>query len=137
MDKHGEAHRTRPNAASRDAVEDAKRRVQALGISWHDAVREAGLSRNTGFTMLRYEASVASLRKLEEWLVVEESRRPKRTTSKGGLISEWASLGEEMSELDPTLFEQMLEGIREVVKAERQKEGAFHKIFRANPDRRR
>ena len=124
-----------PNAAPKAAVDDAIRRAEALGYEWLDAVMKAGKSRNIAFTLKRGTASVASLRAVEDWLVKQEqTQRPKRPTE-GAPISEWTALGTELLEIDPTEFARMLEGLREIVKAENAKRGAIRKMFRVNPDR--
>lgn len=125
-----------PNAASRDQVASVQRRVEALGVGFHDAVKAAGLGRNLGYRLLRGEGSVGSLRKVEDWLVREEAKRGPRAAEKreANALKEWAELGEALRELDPARFEQFLIGIREIVKAKQTEKSVLVQMFRVNPD---
>jgi hypothetical protein len=129
-----------PNAAPRDGVKHASDRISALGLEFHDVVASVGLSRNTGYKLLRGEGSLASLRKIEEWLVLEESKRgrkppPIATVSKSGKdrLAEWTEVGAELQLLDPKRFEQFLDGARELVAAKKHERNAMALIFQPTP----
>lgn len=119
-----------PNAAPAAEVERVRTRLERLGIKWHEAVEAAGLSRNTGFTLLRGLGSIASLRRIDEWAAREESRKPMSTMkSQQNKQTEWAALGAELADLDPARFDTMLDGLRDFVKAKRDESGALLKMF--------
>lgn len=121
-----------PNAAPRETVERVKKRIEVIGVDFHDAVKRAGLSRNTGFKLLRGEGSQGSLRKIEDWLVREESKRGPRP--KEDPIADWTELGRDLQQLDPRRFEAMLEGVREIVAVRKRESEVLLKMFRPNPD---
>lgn len=125
-----------PNAASIDEVNRVKKRLETLGFGFHEATKAAGISKSVSFRLLRGLASLASLRKLEDWLVREETRSPvptvKATQSKQ---NEWASLGAAIADADPEGFETMLEGLRDLVKAERDRSIALLKIVHSSSKR--
>lgn len=73
----------KPNAASRHDVERVTKRVEALDVDFHYAVDKAGLSRPTGFRLLKGEGSMASLRKLDEWAASEELRLKRKPSISG------------------------------------------------------
>lgn len=130
-----------PNAAAKADVDHVKRRIESLGLGWHDAIEKADLSRITGYRLLKGEASVASLRTLDEWVVREESRQSRPTLGTqdeaAALLEEWTRLGEELSRLDPTRFRQTLDGLRDVLESTKLTARAFSKMFRATPDHER
>ncbi|HET9748352.1 MAG TPA: hypothetical protein VFS06_03525 [Casimicrobiaceae bacterium] len=131
MDKQREIP---PHAAPRDFVDRVKKRVEAIGVSFHDAVEKAGVSRNTGYKLLRGEGSLGSLRRIEDWLVREEAKRgPQEKLSKDEM-AEWADLGRELQKLDQQRFEAMLVGLRELVAVRKREDEVLRQMFRPNPD---
>lgn len=124
-----------PNAPPWDSVADVIKRIEALGREFHDVAALAGVSRSVSFALLRGAGSIASLHKIEDWLVKEETKKPKRSTSPGSKLEEWAALGEKLAALNPTDFERILNGLRTLVKTEEERQGAFVLMFRPNPDR--
>jgi transcriptional regulator with XRE-family HTH domain len=131
MDKQREIP---PNAAPRESVASVKKRAEALGLSFHEAAKQAGLSRNTGYKLLRGEGSLGSLREIEDWLIREEAKRGTKGKPDKDVIEEWEQLGRDLKELDPRRFDAMLEGIREIVSARKRERDVLSKMFRANPD---
>lgn len=139
MDKRKEIPaKSKPNAASKSDVDRALARAAALGLDIHVAMERAGLSYATRYRVIGYSASVATLRKFEEWLVKEESKRrlPARPTSEqqDENVSEWGRLGQELSQIDPVRFSQALEGIRDLVDGIKLEERGIRKMFRGTPD---
>lgn len=131
------AKQARPNAAPKADVDDVRKRVEALGLDFVDTV-EGILSRNTAYTLLRYEGSVGSLRKVQDWLVKKEAdRSAERPKSKIAPISEWTAIGEALLELDRDKFDTILDGLRDILRARKIEEGGIAKISRPNPDRSR
>lgn len=131
-----------PNAAPKAQVDDVFRRIDALGIDWKVAVEKAEIGIATGYRLKKYTASVGSLKRLEDWLLKAEKAefaQPAGVASEKFTtrLGEWMALGKELCDVDPEQFDQMLDGLRDLVKFERMREGALLKIFRANPDRRR
>lgn len=137
-EKAEKAREIPPNAAPRADVDRVKGRIKALGLEWHEACDKAGIARNTSYTLKRYQASVGTLRKLEEWVVKQEHARgakPVHTASDGDRnVEAWAELGRELLELDPDGFQARLDGLRQFVKAKRDQEAAIRKMFRATPE---
>lgn len=137
MEKRRESPAPKPNAAPRADAERVLKRIEDLGIKGEDAFEAAGLSRPTYFRMKKYEASVGTVRKIEEWLLGEERRRQKpegpSKSEEERLMAEWAQLGEDMLATNPARFRHMLESLREVVDAERRMQQAEAKAFRATP----
>lgn len=131
MEKRGEIP---PNAAPRESVSAVKERIEALGVNFHEAVKSAGLTRNTGYKLLRGTASLGSLRKVEDWLVREEAKRGPREKSEPDDLAEWAGLGRDLRELDPQRFVAMLEGVREIVAARKREREVLARIFRPTPN---
>lgn len=136
MEKRGEIPgaknaRSFANAASIDAVEKLREQIEALDIDWHDAVESAGVSRNVGYTLLRGEGSIASLRKIEEWYVKAASRREQK---KKPPREEWLAIADELEALGPDELGRTIEGLQEYVRAEKRRLAALRKIFRATPD---
>lgn len=129
----------KPNAAPRSEVERVRRRIDALGIDWHDAVTQAGLSRPTGFRLLNGQGSVASLRSVDEWAAKEEIRLKRKPDTnaeqQASALEEWAELGRQLQELDPARFATTLDGLRDVLESVKLQRQAIHKMFRATPDR--
>jgi hypothetical protein len=141
MDKRREIPAAKPNAAPRADVDRVLRRIEQLGVDGEDAVEAAGMSRPTYFRLRRYEASVGSLRKLDEWAAREEGKRKKPGTPSGteqdALLAEWAALGEQLLEADPGRFRTTLDGLRDVLESVKLTQRAFSKMFRATPDHER
>lgn len=141
MDKRGEISAAKPNAATRADVERVKKRIEALGLSFHDAVEKAQLSRPTGFRLLKGEGSVASLRQLDEYAAREEARQkrtaPQTAEQQDAALEEWAQLGRELQAMDPERFASTLDGLRDVLESVKLQRAAFSKMFRATPDPRR
>lgn len=137
MEKRGQIP-AKPNSAPKADVDRVKARIAALGLDWHDAVKEAGLSYATGYRFLKYEGSVGKLRELEEWVVKEESRRkrpPQPTVAEqDARMAEWLELGQQLAKVDPQHFQMVLEGLRDVLEASRLTQSAFRKMLRATPD---
>ncbi|MGE0547594.1 MAG: hypothetical protein AB7O24_04370 [Kofleriaceae bacterium] len=134
-DKPGEKP---PNAAPKADVDRVRSRIAELGIEFHECVKRAGLGYATGYRFLNYTASVGSLRKLEEW-VVKEERRQKRPAQPTGdeqdeRLAAWTEMGRELQQIDPDHFESVIDGLREVLEAEKLRASGFRKILRANPD---
>lgn len=140
MEKRGQIP-AKPNAATKSDVERVRARVAALGYEWHDAIKRAGLSYATGYRFLNYEASVGKLRELEEWVVKEEGKRNRpvlpTAAEQDERIAEWSKLGDALMKADPQRFQEVLEGLRDVVEAARLTQLAFLKILRATPDPKR
>ncbi len=135
MDKQRTTSEIPPNAAPLASVQAVKKRIEALGIDYHEGVKLAGVSRNTGYTLLRGRGSLGKLREIEDWLVREEAKRPRpKPASKDERLTEWSDLGAELARLDPARMDEMLEGLREIVKAKKMETNAILKIFRATPE---
>lgn len=132
MDKRGQIS-TRPNSAPKADVDRVKARVEAMGIDWHDAVKSSGLSYATGYRFLKYEGSVGKLRQLEEWVVKEEARRkiasPPTAAERDAQMTEWDELGSELASTDPQHFVRVLEGLRDVVEANKRIQSAVRKML--------
>jgi hypothetical protein len=125
-----------PNAPSKSELDRVKKRVSDLGREWHEFATEAEVSRPVSYALLRGEGSLASLRKIDEHASKEEARRPAQAkNTKANRSSEWAALGAELAELDPDEFDQMLDGLRDLMRAKRLEREAKIKMFRATPDR--
>jgi hypothetical protein len=139
MDKRGQipGKSPPPNAAPKADVDRVRARVDALGYEWHDAIKRAGLSYSTGYRFLNYEASVGKLRELEEWIVREESKRNRKPLPTGEeqdeRLAEWATIGAELMKSDPQRFNEVLDGLRDVLEATKLTQNAFLKILRATP----
>jgi hypothetical protein len=129
---------TKPNAAARADVDRVRQRIESLGMDFHDAVESAGMSRPTGYRFLKGEGSVGKLRELEEWVVKEERRlkRPPQPTAdeQDAMQLEWAEIGRELARVDPVLFGQALDGLRDMLGSVKLRDQAIRKIFRATPD---
>lgn len=128
----------KPNAAPRSDVDRVVARIKALGIEYHSAVKQARLSRQTGYRLLGYTASVGTLRKLEEWVVAEEHRQNKAaafTKDQGEqLLEGWQQLGEELLSLDPAGFAIAADSLRDVIESIRIGKRAADKMLLAtNP----
>jgi hypothetical protein len=142
MEKRGQISAPqKPNAATRADVERVKSRINALGVDFHDAVKQADISYPTGYRILKGDASVGSLRKLEDWVVKEERRRklPAQPTAEeqDARLAEWLEIGRELARLDPGLFDNALDGLRDMLGSVKLREQAISKIFRATPDAQR
>lgn len=128
----------KPNSASKADVLRVKARIEALGIDWHDAVKEAKLSYATGYRFLKYEGSVGKLRELEEWVVKEEARkkRPPQPTAaeQDARLAEWLELGRQLAQMDGAHFDDALDGLRKVIEAKKLIETGYRQLFRATPD---
>jgi hypothetical protein len=124
--------RTFKHAAPVEEVEAVKARVESIGWGWHDAVADAGVSRNVGYTLLRGEGSVGSLRTIEAWLKRQEESK-KASLSKEPREA-WAALGEELEKLGVDQLGATIEAVREYISAEKRRRAAFSKLLRVNPD---
>jgi hypothetical protein len=140
MEKRGQIP-GKPNSAPKADVDRVRARIEALGIDWHDAVKAAGLSYATGYRFLKYEGSVGKLRELEEWVVKQEAKRDRPPMPTGveqdARLAEWSELGAELMRLDPQRFNEVFEGLRDVLEAAKLTQSAFLKILRATPDPKR
>lgn len=138
MAKRGEIpdEKNRPrsykNAATVEQVAAVRGRVEAIGWGWHDAVADAKVSRNVGYTLLKGKGSIGSLREVEEWLKRKEetvaaarARDPREV---------WASLGEELTQLGEEQMAVTIEAVTEYISAEKRRRAAFLKLLRVNPD---
>jgi molybdenum-dependent DNA-binding transcriptional regulator ModE len=140
MDKRREIPGSqKPNSAPRADVDRVLKRISELGLDVHVASKAAGLSRMTGYRFLDYEASVGSLRTLEEWVVKEEAKRQKTgaTTTReqhDQLLAEWTRLGEELVQIAPARFADAMDGLRDMIESVRLQQRALHKMFRPTPD---
>lgn len=139
MEKRGQIPTAqKPNAAAKADVERIRQRVSDLGTEWNEAVKAAGLGYATGYRFLKGEASVASLRTLEEWVVKEELRRKKTPApspaEQDARLAEWLDLGRELMASDPRRFDVTLDGLRDVLQSVKLQQSAFRKMFRATPD---
>lgn len=139
MEKRGEipgskksGERSFANAASKDAVEKMREEIEAIGWDWHEAVKAAGVSRNVGYTLLRGEGSVGSLRSIEEWFVKEAAK--KRAGGARTPREEWMAIADELEKLGPDELPRTIEGLQEYLRAEKRRLAALRKIFRATPD---
>ncbi len=136
MDKRGsdlgsKKERTFANAAPKDDVEKLRDEIEATGLDWHEAVQRAKLSRNVGYTLLRGEGSVGSLRTIQEWWAKEgPARRPNRSVRE-----EWNAIADELEALGPDELAGKIEALGEYVRAEKRKRAALLKLFRATPER--
>lgn len=123
-----------PNAAPRDDVDRVRKRLERLGVDFHEAVKKAEISRNTGYRLLRGEGSIGTLRQLEEWVVKQERSRGVKSSDRERAVEEWAELGGDLSKLDLEDFGQMLAALRDYVGAKKQMASAIRKMFRATPE---
>jgi hypothetical protein len=141
MEKRREIPAAKPNAAPKADADRVMARIENLGLKGEDVVEAAGFGRATYFRLKKYEASVATVRALDEWLVSEERRRSKPSAPTKGdeerLLAEWMQLGEQLMGLDPQRFVQAMDGLRDMVEGVRLQQSAILKMFRANPDHRR
>lgn len=130
-----------PNAAPRADVESMRKRVERLGMEWVDALHDAGISRATAFRFLNGKASVASLRRLDEWLLRQEQKKRVPTAgtkdAQDAAITQWTELGEKLMKLDPARFRGTLDGLRDLVESLELQHRAIGKMFRATPDHER
>lgn len=124
--------RTYKHAASVEQVEALRSRVEALGVGWHDGVAAAGVSRNVGFTLLRGQGSVGSLRTIEVWVARQEELK------RNDLVREpreaWAALGVELEGLGADELATTIEAVREYIAAEKRRRAAFSKLLRVTPE---
>jgi hypothetical protein len=123
--------RSYANAASKESVQAVRERVEALGVDWHDACEQSDVSRNVGYTLLRGEGGIASLRKIEKWLADKEAqveaqkaRDPKER---------WQRLADELQELGMSELDTTMDGIEEYIRAEKRRRAALQKILRITP----
>ncbi len=139
MEKRREAPSDKPFAAPRADVERVLARLDAMGLNTlEDVMRGAKISRPTYFRFKRGDASVGTVRSIEEFAVREESKR--RVPSAGtksqqdGLMAEWLDLGEQLMAADPERFRSTMDGVRDMLEAARLTQRALSKMFRATPD---
>ena len=124
--------RTFKHSASVEEVEAVRARVEAIGWGWHDAVDDAGVSRNVGYTLLRGQGSIGSLRTIEEWVKRKEDEK---SAELGREPREaWAALGEELETLGPDQLGVTIEAVREYISAEKRRRAAFSKLLRVTPE---
>lgn len=137
MDKRREIPAAKPMAASRADTDRVIARIESLGLKVEDAVEAAGYKRATYFRLKKYEASVGTVRDLDEWLVKEESKRKKPGTPTGSereaLLAEWAELGERLMESAPDEFARMFEGLRVIAESVELRTRGFALINRVVP----
>ncbi len=115
------------HAATIDEVEPVRSKVELLGVGWHDAVAEAGLSRNVGYTLLRGQGSIGSLRAVEKWAQSRESAL--HETSDANPRAAWANLGDELLALGEDQMGLIAEALREYISAEQRRRAAFSKLL--------
>lgn len=131
--KSDRTDRTFVHSAPLDQVLRVREQVESAGFDWHkDAVPGANLSRNVGYTLLRGEGSLGSLRRIEEWLSkkqVDQDAKKSRTPRE-----QWAQLADELESLGADQFDITIEGLQEYIRAEKRRRAAFHKLLRVNPD---
>jgi len=132
MEKQGSSRPVPKNAATKSQVDAVKEKAESLGIDFHDAVKQAGISKNTGYTLLRGIGSIGSLRTIEAWLDKEGAKRP--SSKAADPLQEWLALGQDLHRLDRRRFDEMLDGLRIVVDAKRREADGISQMFRANPD---
>ncbi len=138
MEKRRDTPSEKPMAAPSGDVKRVIGRIEAMGLSVEEVVSKAGLSRPTYFRFKKGEASVSTVRTIDEWVAREEGRR--RIPSAGTksqreeLLAEWAALGEQLLEADPERFRSTMDGVRDMLEAARLTQRAFSKMFRATPD---
>jgi hypothetical protein len=127
-----------PNAAPKGLIESVLRRATEVDVDIHEAAKRAGLGRATGYRILDGTASLASVRKVDEWLVKQERKAKVPTIGNGeerdARLAEWNELGEKLLGIDPARFADALEGVRDMVEAVEKMQGAIRKMFRATPD---
>lgn len=123
---------SRPNAPAKSDVDRVTRRFERLGngMDFVDAVIAAGISRATAFRLQNGEASVATLRKFEEWVVKQESVRGIRSSEIARSVEEWTELGDDLAKLDPERFNEMLTALRAIVGATKTIDSAMRTMFR-------
>lgn len=119
------------NAAAKGDVFALRDEIEATGLDWHEAVKRAGLSRNLGYTLLRGEGSVGSLRQVQEWWLKESQQRKRDPLPPR---EEWAAIGLELEQLGHEELERTIEGLQEYIRAEKRRRAALRKMFRATPD---
>jgi hypothetical protein len=130
----GDKNRSRSfkHAATTEQVIAVKDRVEAIGWGWHDAVIDAGVSRNVGYTLLRGEGSIGSLRTIEEWLKRKEAET--EASRSRDPRERWIGLGEELMKLGDEQMAVTIEAVTEYVSAEKRRRAAFLKLLRVTPD---
>lgn len=127
--------RTYTYSASVEEVLRVRERVEALGWGWHDAVENSGVSRNVGYTLLRGEGGVKSLRTIEAWLKKKEA--DKAAARSDDPREAWSALGAELAELGDEQLPNTIEAIREYISAEKRRRAAFSKLLRPTPEPRK
>jgi len=123
---------SRPNAPAKADVDRVTRRFERLnsGTDFIDAVIAAGFGRATAFRLRNGEASLATLRKFEEWVVKQENARGIRSSEIARAIEEWTELGDDLAKLDPDRFNEMLTALRAIVGATKTIDSAMRTMFR-------
>lgn len=127
--------KTPPNAAPVAEVADAVRLCDRLNLNWNASCEAAGVTRNTAYKLKHGKASVGSLRKVQRYLAEQEAKLPKAKASDP--VEEFRALGEQLFELSASEFDEVLQGLRIFVDAEKRKHEGFRSMFRVTPDRRR
>jgi hypothetical protein len=109
---------TKPNAARARTLIACEPGSKALGMDFHDAV-ESEASRVRRLSVPEGRGQRRKLRELEEWVVKEERvssvRLSSPSTSRTRMQLEWAEIGRELARLDPVLFGQALDGLRDML----------------------
>ncbi|HET9063741.1 MAG TPA: hypothetical protein VFO62_10670 [Candidatus Binatia bacterium] len=99
------ASRPHPNAAPPDFVAALQSRADRSGVSWSDAIRRAGLGRQSAWRLSRGTASLATARRVEA--VIEEVERL-RGVRPGDRLAEWIAAGRDLLASDPERFRMLL-----------------------------
>ncbi len=120
------------HAATVEQVAEVKSRIEAIGVGWHDAVADAGVSRNVGYTLLNGKGSIGSLRTIEEWLKRKEAEVTAARARDPREV--WASLGAELASLGDDQMMVTIEAVTEYISAEKRRRSAFLKLLRVTPD---
>lgn len=138
MDKRREIPGSkRPNAAPKADVDRILQRFEQLGLDGEDAVEAAGFGRATYYRLKKYEASVGTVRKIDEWSLREANGRRKPSSPTGNeqeqLLAEWQRLGEQLMEADPARLTSTMDGVRDVLESVLLQQRAILKMLRATP----
>ncbi len=140
MEKRKEpANSDKPMAAPRAEHQRVWARLEAMGLDSEGSVRKGtGISHATYFRFKKGDASVATVRDIDEWAAREESKRhiPSAGTQSqvDAQLAEWMELGEKLLKADPARFSSTIDGIRDLLEAKKLEQRAFSKMFRATPD---
>ena len=121
-----------PNAASKESIDRLRRRIEdGLKLKFTDGIQEAGLSHATAFRMVKYDASVGSVKRVDEWVRKREIDLGIRSSDQQArMVDEWAELGAELSRLDPADFEERLAALHDYVRAKKMLSEASKRLGR-------